>query len=114
LVSARWPIEREESTRLMMSSIAGLDIQFFPRHYVPYAADRSVALGKAQPVAQLRRLNPARAAEIDALLARLQRRDDEVRFLPMRAGKAVDLTVILDARSGDVLRIAALRPWIYD
>ncbi len=32
----------------------------------------------------------------------------------MRAGKAVDLTVLLDARNGDVLRIAQLRPWTYD
>ena len=114
LVAARWPIDREESTRLMLASIAGIDIQFFPRHYVAYAADRAVALAKSQPLAQLRRLNPRRAAEIDRLLERLQRREDEVRFLPMRAGKAVDLTVLLDARNGDVLRIAQLRPWTYD
>ena len=114
LVAVRWPSDREESTRLMLASIGGLDIQFFPRHYVAYAADRAVALGKSQPLAQLRRLNPGRAADIDRVLDRLQRREDDVRFLPMRAGKAVDLTVLLDARNGDVLRIARLRPWAYD
>jgi hypothetical protein len=94
LVSARMPRDREEATRIMMSSLGGLDLQFFPRHYAQF--------------------NPARGAEIGRLLEGLHRREEDVRFLPMRAGKTLDLTVLLDARSGDVLKIASLKPWAYD
>lgn len=114
LVSARMPRDREEATRIMMSSLSGLDLQFFPRHYVAYDADRAVALAKSQPVAKLAQFNPARGAEIGRLLEGLHRREEDVRFLPMRAGKTLDLTVLLDARSGDVLKIASLKPWAYD
>ena len=114
IVSVRFPTDRAEAERIMMSSLAGIDIQLFPRHYIAYAADRSVAASKAQPVAKLKQFNPESAPKIDALLARLHRRDDEVRFLPMRAGKALDLTVLVDAKTGDVLRIASLRPWTFE
>ena len=114
IVSVRFPTDRAENERIMMSSLAGIDIQFFPRHYIAYDADRSVAAAKAQPIAKLKQVNPESGAKIDALLARLHRTPDEVRFLPMRAGKTLDLTVLVDARTGDVLKIASLRPWSFE
>ena len=40
------------------------------------------------------------------------RREEEVGYLPFRAGKK-DLTVLVDRRNGDVIRYSALRPWEY-
>lgn len=90
----------------------GPDVQGLPRYYVPYAQVRGEALAHGQPIAKLRELNPGRDAEIDALLAKLGRKPAEVLFLPMRAGR-VDLTVLIDAHDGRMLRITALRPWKY-
>ena len=114
IVSVRFPTDRAESERIMMSSLAGIDIQYFPRHYVAYAADRSIAAMKGQPIAKLKQVNPESAAKIDQLLAELHRPAQDVKFLPMRAGKTLDLTVLVDAKTGDVLRIASLRPWSFE
>ena len=114
IVAVRFPTDRAEAERIMLSGLTGVDIQFFPRHYVAYAADGPLAAAKAQPIARLKQINPESAAKVDALLAALHRREDEVRFLPMRAGKALDLTVLVDANTGEVLRIASLRPWTFD
>ena len=70
-----------------------------------------VASGAARPAARAQ--SGQSAAEIDRLVAKLGRPEAQLRFLPMRAGRYVDLTVLVDASRGDVLNIAALRPWEY-
>ena len=70
-------------------------------------------LSQSAALARLRELNPGSKAEIDALVAQLGRPEAQLRFLPMRAGPYVDLTVLVDAASGKVLKYAALRPWEY-
>jgi hypothetical protein len=88
----------------------GQDVQALPRYYVPYAQVRDQAIAHGQSIAKLRELNPGRDAEIDALLANQGRNPGEALFLPLRAGP-VDLTILIDARDGTVLRTAALQPW---
>ena len=68
-------------------------------------------LARAAPLARLRELNPDRQADIDRLVAKLGRPEAALRFLPMRAGKHADVTVVVDAGSAEVLSIAAFRPW---
>lgn len=110
-VGARLPKDPDEQFRISMSALAGKDIQFFPRHYVAYDEVRAQVLSRAEPIARLRELNPASSAEIDRLVAKLAADEARLRFLPMRAGQYVDLTVIVDAGNGDIRHIAALRPW---
>ena len=113
-VGARMPADPAEVQRLTLAAAQGVDLQFFPRYYVAFDQVRNEVRGFAKPIARLRPLNPGATAEIDALVASLGKGKGEagLAFLPIRAGK-IDLTAIVDASNGDVLRIAALRPWEY-
>jgi hypothetical protein len=113
IIGARIPTDPDEQFRMMMSALDGLDIQSFPKYYIPYGDVRAQVMARAEPLSRLRELNGQRIAEIDRLVAKLGRAEGGLRFLPMRAGPRVDVTVIVDAASGDLLDIAALRPWEY-
>jgi hypothetical protein len=110
IVGAKLPTNPKEQLEVMLSSIGGVDVQLMPRYYVPYDDVRALARAKSEPLSTLRERNPARAAEVDALVARSGGREDALRFLPMRAGKA-DLSVLIDAKTGEVVRISSLKPW---
>jgi hypothetical protein len=110
IVGARIPKDPDEQFRTMITALSGADVSSYPQHYVPYEDVRAEAVARARKVAELRALNPGRAAEVSRALASLGREEEEVAFLPMRAGKR-DLTVLIDARSGEVLGITDFRPW---
>lgn len=112
VVGARVPKDVGESFDLMMSALGGVDVQSFPRYYVPYVEIRADALARAESMEKLRKHNPEGGARIDQLVASTGRPEGALRYLPMRAGKR-DLSVVLDSRTGDVLRFAALKPWEY-
>ena len=113
LVGARLPRDASEGFRVAMSAMrGGPDIQGFPQYFVAYEDVRGDALRRAERFAQLRRFNAQDQEAVERLLARLGGNEERLRILPLRAGKR-DLTVVLDAQSGDVLHIAALRPWEY-
>jgi len=38
------------------------------------------------------------------------RDEGDLRFLPLRAGK-VDLTIVIDGKTGEILKISSIRPW---
>lgn len=101
-----------EQFRTMITALAGMDVSSYPQHYVSYEEVRGEVLAKAKPIRELRALNPGSGPEIDRLLRNLGREEAQVAFLPLRAGKS-DLTVLVDAGSGAVLRLAELRPWKY-
>jgi hypothetical protein len=109
-VGARLPRERIELERIMFLAPSGIDVQHMPQHYVDYDAVRADAKTRAEALAQLRTLNPAERARVDDLPRSTGVPEDALGFLPMRAGER-DLAVLVDRRSGEVVRIAALRPW---
>lgn len=112
VAGARLPTDPAAALQMMLSGIAGKDVQSYPQFYVAYEEVRAEALAKAKPIGELRALNPTRGAQIDALVARLAGRDDGLRFLPVRAGKR-DLVALLDSRDGRALKFVAMRPWEY-
>lgn len=109
-VAVRSPRDPREQMRIIQSALAGADLQTFPQYYVDYEALASEALAKSKPVSVLRRRHPEAGALIDRRLAELGRRDEETRFLPLKARKT-DCTVLLDARTGAVLGFLELYPW---
>jgi len=110
LVGVKLPTDPDEQFKLMVSGMGGVDAQYYPRYYVPYAQVRGEVVKAAHPLATLRRRNPQRAGEIAQVLAALGRKEEDVRFAPMRAGKN-DLAVFVDAKSGEILKITSLFPW---
>jgi hypothetical protein len=112
VVGARLPEDADERFKLALSGMGGTDVQAYPEYHVPYEQVRLEAAAAGRPLAALRELNPEKSAEIDRMVAALGREEGRLRFLPTRAGK-IDLTAIVDGESGELLRLAALRPWQY-
>ena len=112
-MGAKLPTDFKERTELMFSTIGGgPDVHLLPRYYVPYDEVRPLAKQKAEPVKKLRERNPgaANAAEIAAVVASTGRKEDDLLFLPMRAGKS-DLTIFIDAKTGTIVKISSIKPW---
>ncbi|HET6265403.1 MAG TPA: TfpX/TfpZ family type IV pilin accessory protein [Usitatibacter sp.] len=111
LVGVRFPDDPDERFKVMVSGMAGVDIQAYPNYHVPYDSVRSQTLAKAAPLANLARFN--KGFSVAELAASLGRTEAGLRFLPLRAGKT-DLAVIVDAKTADIVKIAALKPWEYE
>lgn len=112
-IGARIPKDPNAQLRLMDSAIlGGKDVHSYPEYYVPYAAVSRDVVATAQPVGKLFGFNPGAAEQVRALVASVRRPEAELGYLPMRAGK-VDLTVVVDRRSGAPLALSTLKPWEY-
>lgn len=110
IIAAKLPKDPKEQLDVMMEGIGGVDVHLKPKYYAPYDEVRELAKEKGESIELLRKRNPAHLAEVDALLKSVGRREDEIRFLPLRAGKT-DLSVIIDAATGKILKISSLKPW---
>lgn len=110
IIGVRMPTDPKEQFDVALRGIGGVDIQLDPKYYVSYEDVEGQARVKAERLQILRERNPAHVTEVDALVKYLGRKEDGLRFLPMRAGK-VDLTVVIDAKTGEILKISSIKPW---
>ncbi|MET0496738.1 MAG: TfpX/TfpZ family type IV pilin accessory protein [Steroidobacteraceae bacterium] len=106
-IGVKSPSDPAQREKVMMSSMAGKDLQMFPQYYEPYSALAADALKRARPIASIR---PRAPAILDDYLATSRRSEDSVRYLPLRASKQ-DAAVIVDAKTGDPLKILLVDPW---
>ena len=104
------PTNPDEQFKLMISGFGGVDAQYYPQYYVPYDEVRDQVKGRGCRSSTLRKRNPQRSADIDRRVAATGRKEEDLRFVPMRSGK-IDLTVFVDKATGDVLKITSLVPW---
>ena len=111
LVGVQFPADADERFKLMISGMAGVDIQAYPQYHVPYDAVRKDVVAKAAPLAGLAKFN--KGIDVAAVARSVGRAEGDLRFLPLRAGKA-DLAAIVDAKTGDVVRLDAAKPWEYE
>jgi hypothetical protein len=109
-IGVRMPTDPKEQLEITMSGIGGVDIQLYPKYYVAYDEVRGEVKSKGETLQKLRDRNPKRAAEVSALVAGSGRKEQDLRYLPLRAGKT-DLSVVVDARTGDIVKISSLKPW---
>jgi hypothetical protein len=110
LVAARLPTDVEKSNALVVSGLAGKDIEKLPEYYVPYDEEATSMLKRAKTADALRRSIPEAAPKFDAWLKSHDRTDADVAWLPIVARRA-SLTMLLDARTGKVLDAVPLDPW---
>jgi hypothetical protein len=111
LVGVRFPTDADAKFNLMVSGLGGVDIQSYPQYHVPYDEVRKQVVAHAAPLKKLEKFNKNLSSA--ELARKLGRPEDAVGFLPLRAGK-YDLTVLVDAKNGDVIKIAELKPWEYE
>jgi hypothetical protein len=97
------PSDPHERQRLVKLAAEGLDVQHFPRYYVPYAERRQEVLAKALSIRKLREAEPANAPAVDAWLASSGTKEDEVRALLLRTRFAW-LVVLIDSRTAEPVK----------
>ena len=110
IVGTRRPLDPEERERMRQAALLGGGIGLFPQHYIPYATVARDAVARGAPLAQLRARRPERAADVAAWVAASGQPEAMFRYLPLRARHG-DMTVILDAASGDVRGVLPIDPW---
>ena len=110
LVAAPIPADQKTRNDLLFSALAGKDIQVFPEYYVTYADEATNLLKRAKTLANLRESKPESGPLLDAWLKNHKRDESDVVWLPMIARKA-GLTMLLDAKTGEVLDALPIDPW---
>lgn len=109
-VYSEMPTDIKEKNEVVLSTFSGKDLPQFPQHYKPYAEHMAAAGSAAKPLAELRKLNPECAAEIDEAVHASGRIEADVGFLPLRA-KYRDLAVLVGKSDGKVITMLKMRPW---
>ena len=109
-VGVKQPTNSEEREKMMMAGLAGVDLGHYPQHHAPLETMRDEILKNAKPIAELRKNNAARDADITAWLKDHDQTDSSVVFQGLKA-RAEDMAVIMDAKTAKVIGIAPFRPW---
>jgi hypothetical protein len=109
-VGTKKPDDKKERERILFSAIGGADYGHFPQHHQPIEKMRDEILKNAQPISDLKKLNPGDQAAIDKWLTKRDVTEDSVRYQGLKA-RAKDMAVIVDAKTAKVIGIAPFKPW---
>ena len=71
----------------------------------------SQAIAHSRPLDDLKQKRTEAKPQLAALKKELAGRANDLGFLPVRARKQ-DLTAIIDRKTGEVLRVLAIDPWV--
>ena len=93
----------KEHADYTLEALRGVPLAARPDLWQSYEAGRQQVLQAAKPASQLRTRFPQRAAEIDAALKQAGRDATQASYLPLQARKADGWTVLLDARTAEVI-----------
>lgn len=95
------PVSRSELTNAVL---AGLDVQHFPKYYVPYSERTREILAASQPIERIRKTEPETGKIIDAYLARSGKKESDLRYLPLR-GRQAWIAALIDARTAEPVKL---------
>lgn len=104
LVGGAWPTTQAEQQMLLDANLAGEDLHHFPKYYVPYEASRAEVLAKADPLARVRKVEPAAARIIDEWLAGSGVQEQDVLHLRLRARHAW-IAVLIDRQTAQPVKM---------
>ena len=103
LAAADLPTDPAERQHLVELSAAGIDVQHFPRYYVPYAERTKQALARAVTIARLRESDPVTAKAVDAWLGSSGTKEGDVRALLLRTRFAW-IAVLVDPQNAQPVK----------
>lgn len=103
------PANVEEIQEVVTAELSGKGLQHLPKFYKPYAEYGHTAGKASRPVADLRKINPERIAEIDKAVRASGRIEADVGYLPLRASYR-NLVVMVGKSDGKVLAMLDLKP----
>ncbi|HMM68647.1 MAG TPA: TfpX/TfpZ family type IV pilin accessory protein [Dokdonella sp.] len=110
LVGVELPSDTKEKSDLLFSSLAGKDVQLYPKYYVDYALIASDLLTHARSLEKLRAANPENGRILDRWLEINRREDKDVAWMPISMRKS-SLCMLIDAKTGEVLAPLPIYPW---
>ena len=110
VIAVELPTDPEQKKRTLDLALQGKDVQLRPELYVPFDSQRQQARERLHPIVQLKRLNPAMAADIDRAVRATGRDEKDIGYLPLRA-RDKDLAVVMDRKTGDILDYWPYKPW---
>jgi hypothetical protein len=93
----------QEDADMTLAALQGLPLSARPELWQPYEDGREQVLRAAKPVAQLKSRFAQRAADIDAALRQAGREPGAAAYLPLVGRKAEAWTVLLDAKTAEVI-----------
>ncbi|MBC5782801.1 pilus assembly protein [Ramlibacter sp. USB13] len=92
-----------EQGEYTMAALQGLQVSMRPELWQPYEVGTARVLQAARPVSQLKQRFPQQGAAIDAALSQAGRDAAGTVYLPLIARQAVAWTVLLDAKSAEIV-----------
>jgi hypothetical protein len=102
--------DKKERENMMLSGLAGADYGHFPKYHQPIENMRDEILANTQTISDLKKFNSGKDAEIDAWLSSRNLTADDVRYQGLKA-RSESFSVILDAKTAQVIAIAPFKPW---
>lgn len=108
LLSLRPFRSAQESRDMTLAALQGVQLSARPELWQSYEAGRAAILAAAKPATQLESRFPQRAAEIDAVLRQGGHEAATAAYLPLVARAADAWTVLLDAKTADVIGFVPL------
>jgi hypothetical protein len=98
---------RELDTLRMIAVATGVDVQLFPKYFVPYAERARLVLSEARSLERFEAELPQSRTAIEKVLTDASLKPSGVRILPLYI-KRRDLAVIVDADSANVIAVVLI------
>lgn len=110
-ISAKFPEDIDEKNEFLFSVLDGADdLGKTPKYYIPYNESREDIINHLSPLEELKDYNLTNPDEYNDLITRYPSESTNVGFLPLK-GYVMDLTVVIDKTSADIVELVKLRPW---
>jgi hypothetical protein len=106
LAYAQQPASEEERSTILLSSINGVDLNRLFRYYKPFDLAKPKIVERAKSISELSKWN-AKSKVTEELEPF---KNQMLSFVPLQ-GKKRDLTVLVNAKTGDLVKVVDLRPW---
>jgi hypothetical protein len=111
VVAVTPPEDPKVRQELMFEAVkGGPDLSHRPEYYSLFSEQAEQVIAKAQPLVNLKKFNPDDGDQISKLESEFSHRG-QVGYLPLK-GKQKDGIVIVDLKTGEVLRMSPLKPWL--
>lgn len=112
LVGIDMPEDSNAKYELIMSGMAGKDVQLMPKLYADYTTGAADLLRYATPLEPLAQRDERAKAGIERALSQAGRTLQDTRFVPIRGAGNAAVIMLLDATSGSAIRPVGVNPWI--
>lgn len=108
-VGTKAPTDRYDIDAVDSLAMVGAGRGHLPQLHVPYDSMTKEILERAQPIAELKKINAAQASDIDAWLAKHGYNEQTAKFQPITIS-ASEFVVMIDAKTAAVIGIAPFKP----